>query len=42
MATIGSIALGALFFLYVLAKGAVRFHFGPVWLRRLIVDERRA
>jgi hypothetical protein len=42
MTMIGSVVLGVLFFLYVLAKGAVRFHFGPVWLRRLIVDEHRA
>jgi hypothetical protein len=41
MIVFGSIALGVLFFLYLLAKGAIRFNMGPRWLRRLIIDEPR-
>ena len=34
------IGIGTLVFVYGLAKGALRFHAGPRWLRRLIIDER--
>jgi hypothetical protein len=40
MIVLGYIGLSVLVFLYGLAKGAVRFDFGPRWLRRLIIDER--
>jgi len=39
MMVLGFIGLGVLFFLFVLAKGAIRFNMGPQWLRRFIIDK---
>ena len=39
MILLGYAALGALVFLYGLAKGALRFHAGPRWIQRLIIDQ---
>jgi hypothetical protein len=39
MIVLGFIGLGVLLFLYVLAKGAIRFNVGPQWLRRFIIDK---
>jgi len=41
MASTGCIVLGVLVLLYAIAKGAIRFNFGPQWLRRLIIDEHK-
>jgi hypothetical protein len=38
MIVLGYIGMGMLFFLFVLAKGAIRFDIGPQWLRRFIID----